>query len=128
MLRTNESIALYCIQCSNCGNQTDPEEDRITNVIYCLPSFKGLVASYIHNIMLSTLTSSCGLCNDPLQKIVWFKDNITLLAVELNNANISISKKMKIPGLNSCVLNLKGIIYYADFHFTCRIITTDQMV
>jgi len=58
-----------------------------------------------------------------------FKTIPSVLVFEINSRNIKISKTLKFEQEGeTVVLNVRGLIYHGDFHFTSRIIGTDGIV
>jgi len=60
---------------------------------------------------------------------IGFKTIPSVLVFEINSRNIKISKTLKFEQEGeTVVLNVRGLIYHGDFHFTSRIIGTDGIV
>ena len=58
-----------------------------------------------------------------------FKSTPSVLVFEINSRNIKVSKTLKFEqDGETVVLDVRGLIYHGDFHFTSRIIGTDGMV
>ena len=58
-----------------------------------------------------------------------FKSAPNVLVFEISSRNIKISKTLKFEQEGETeVLDIRGLIYHGDFHFTSRIIGTDGMV
>ena len=52
-----------------------------------------------------------------------------VLVFEINSKNIKISKTLKfVQDGETVVLDVRGLIYHGDFHFTSRIIGNDNNV
>jgi hypothetical protein len=52
-----------------------------------------------------------------------------VLVFEINSRNIKVSKTLKFEQEGeTVVLDVRGLIYHGDFHFTSRIIGTDGIV
>jgi hypothetical protein len=57
-----------------------------------------------------------------------FKSVPNVLIIEINSRNIKLSKTLKFEQEGeTVVLDVKGLIYHGDFHFTSHIIRTDGM-
>ncbi|KIM76325.1 hypothetical protein PILCRDRAFT_77918, partial [Piloderma croceum F 1598] len=53
----------------------------------------------------------------------------SVLVFEINSRNIKVSKTLKFEQKGeTVVLDVRGLIYHGDFHFTSRIIGNDGMV
>jgi hypothetical protein len=60
---------------------------------------------------------------------ICFKSIPTVLVFEINSRNIKVSKTLKFEQEGeTVVLDIRGLIYHGDFHFTSHIIGTDDMV
>jgi hypothetical protein len=58
-----------------------------------------------------------------------FKSPPSVLVFEINSRNIKISKTLKfVQDSESIVLDVRGLIYHGDFHFTSYIIGADGIV
>jgi hypothetical protein len=58
-----------------------------------------------------------------------FKSALNVLIFEINSKNTKLSKTLKFEQEGeTVVLDVKGLIYHGDFHFTSRIIGTDGIV
>ena len=63
-----------------------------------------------------------------MQPII-FKSAPNVLIFEINSRNIKLSKTLKYEQEGeTVVLDIKGLIYHGDFHFTPCIIGTDGIV
>ena len=69
--------------------------------------------------------STCFNCNTLLPSKIHFSQTPKILAFDLTNRNVTLSTKVSVMGVtHSTVLHLRGLIYYGDLHFTCRIMET----
>jgi hypothetical protein len=60
---------------------------------------------------------------------VSFKTVPSVLVFEINTRNIKVSKTLRFEQEGKTViLNVRGLIYHGDFHFTSRIIGTNGIV
>src|SRR6202142_1649688 len=58
-----------------------------------------------------------------------FKPALNVLVFEINSKNIKLSKTLKFEQKGeTVVLDVRGLIYHGDFHFTSRIIGNVGMV
>ena len=65
-------------------------------------------------------------CNDAAYQ---FQVHPNVLIFEINSRNIKVSKTLKFEQEGeTVVLDVRGLIYYGDFHFTSHIIGTDGIV
>ena len=66
---------------------------------------------------------------DVLNVFVSFKSVPNVLIFEMNTRNIKLSKTLKFEQEGEpVILDVRGLIYHGDFHFTSRIIGTDGIV
>ena len=71
----------------------------------------------------------CPHCFASMVQPVNFKSTPSVLVFETNSRNIKVSKTLKFEQEGETViLDVRGLIYYGDFHFTSRIIGNDGMV
>jgi hypothetical protein len=71
----------------------------------------------------------CPHCFSAMMQPICFKSAPGLLAFEINSRNIEVSKTLKfVQDDETLVLDVKGLIYHGDFHFTCCIIGNNGMV
>jgi hypothetical protein len=65
----------------------------------------------------------------PLQKSIGYNSLPPLLIFEINSNNITLSKTIGFKGDDGMkVLQLKGMFYHGDFHFTSHIVSLDGVV
>src|SRR6202050_5973387 len=65
----------------------------------------------------------------PLQKPIGYNSLPSLLIFEIDSNNITLSKTIGFKGDDGLkVLQLKGIVYHGDFHFTSCIVSSDGVV
>jgi len=71
----------------------------------------------------------CPHCFSVMIQPICFKSIPTVLVFEINSRNIKVSKTLKFEQEGeTVVLDIRGLIYHGDFHFTSHIIGTDDMV
>jgi len=71
----------------------------------------------------------CPDCSSALTWPITFVSALNVLVLEINSRNIKISKTLKfVQDGESIVLKVRGLIYHGNFHFTSRIIGTDEIV
>ena len=71
----------------------------------------------------------CPDCHCALKQPISFKTAPSVLVFEINSKNIKISKTLKIvQDSETVVLEVRGLIYHGDFHFTSCIIGNDNDV
>ena len=71
----------------------------------------------------------CPDCSCALKQPTSFKSAPNVLVFEINSKNIKISKTLKfVQDSETVILDIRGLIYHGDFHFTSRIIGNDNIV
>jgi hypothetical protein len=71
----------------------------------------------------------CPQCFSAMMQPVSFKTVPSVLVFEINTRNINVSKTLRFEQEGKTViLNVRGLIYHGDFHFTSRIIGTNGMI
>ena len=69
---------------------------------------------------------NCPHCFAGLRQPIAFKTVPNLLIFEINSNNVKISKTIKFVQDNeTIILNIRGLIYYGEFHFSSRIIGSE---
>ena len=70
----------------------------------------------------------CPQCFSAMIQPISFKSAPNVLIFEITSRNIKLSKTLKFEQEGETViLDVRGLIYHGDFHFTSRIIGTDGM-
>ena len=71
----------------------------------------------------------CPHCFSAMMQSINSKSAPNVLVFEINSRKIKVSKTLKFEQEGeTVVLDVRGLIYHGDFHFTSRIIGTDGMV
>jgi hypothetical protein len=71
----------------------------------------------------------CPQCFSAMMQPISFKSVPSVLVFEINSRNIKVSKTLKFEqGGETVVLDVRGLIYHGESHFTSRIIGTDGIV
>ena len=69
----------------------------------------------------------CPDCSHALKKPISFKSAPNVLVFKINSINIKLSKTLKfVQDGETVVLDIRGLIYHGDFHFTSRILGNDN--
>jgi len=75
------------------------------------------------------LMKKCPHCFAAMVQPINFKSTPSVLVFEINSRNIKVSKTLKFEQEGeTVVLDVRGLIYHGDFHFTSRIIGNDGIV
>jgi hypothetical protein len=130
LFKPNSTLASSIIKCIDCNNETSTIDSQASYVIHCPSTFVGTTAEFFSQVLLHQQSSRCTLCNEKTYKLTQFHKSPPLLILAMNNnAKLEISKKMDIQ-ISKVIANykLKGIVYLGNFHFTCRLITSNDRV
>ena len=75
--------------------------------------------------------SSCMACGKQMEKYLGFVKAPIIISVLVDPGHrVSVDKYVRIKSQNgkNTVLNLCGLIYYKNFHFTCRVVDLDGKI
>jgi len=99
-----------------------PDSLDSTSVSVCPNS-----SSYPLGVLAPVLPPPLFYCNGAANQFQ--KSTPSVLVFEINLQNIKVSKTLKFEQEGeTVVLDVRGLIYHGDFHFTSRIIGNDGMV
>jgi hypothetical protein len=125
LLKTTRPVALTHVKCPNM-HDVDRDQRQILSCEFILFAQPGMdVQSCVDNFTIS-LASACPTCNANLVRKTTFVQAPPLLVFDLG---------LHVPTMNRVIhitcregrrvaYNLRGIIYYANEHFTARVVTS----
>jgi hypothetical protein len=114
-------LYLHCSQCDH--NTLISNENKVHRMIYISSNATGSTPQVLDNHMHHHSEIICFNCNTPFPSKTHFSRTPKILAFDLTDRNVTLSTKVSVMGVTcSTVLYLRSLIYYGDFHFTCRII------
>ena len=124
-----QSITSTFSKCTQCIYKTDTHDSRTCYVFYCPSTFTGLSSTFFEKFFCHNKTLKCTYCNGKIHQIIYFHRPLPLLMLAINHAKIEICKSMILNvSDNPANYILKGVVYLGEFHFTSRIITSDNVV
>jgi len=92
------------------------------------PAFINTLKELICSLQHET-HEKCPDCSCALKQPISFKSAPSVLVFEINSQNMKISKTLKFVQDNeTVVLDVRGLIYHGNFHFTYHIIGNDNNV
>jgi len=128
LFHTNYFIATEYITCTQCDYNHAIGNKPKQLLFECVPTFKGCVREYVQRL-LSKSYKPCYNCANITELDQEFLQMPPFILIAVNNADLDISKMLKFENdTEKFIYSLKGLIYFANFHFTARIITSDQLV
>jgi len=129
LMKTLYPLTVSYLQCEDCGNRVYLNTNRSSFVMNCSGTFTGDVSTCFQSIIYSSRRQPCVHCNGQVNEIMVFHESPSFLIFTINNNKTIINKKLKWKNQNNSVTyRLRGLVYYGDFHFTCRIITQDSRI
>src|SRR6202044_194682 len=125
---TMKTLAFASVKCTQCDYEDDPVNDSLSLILYEMSNKSELTGLWLKNLKCHT-SEKCPDCSKPLQKSISYNSPPPLLIFEINSNNITLSKTIGFKGDDRMkVLQLKGMIYHGDFHFTSCIVSSDGVV
>jgi hypothetical protein len=111
------------IQCSHCNHTIIINSNRVGRLMHVAHNATGSISQILEKHMCHQSQQVCSNCNAPLETTIHFSDTHKIYAVDVTDRNVTLSRTVKIQGLTrATTLHLRGLVYYGDYHFTCRII------
>jgi hypothetical protein len=129
LLHKTESIASSQHQCSRCDFAEIPVDDKLTYVLHADNSTKHSTNDWINN--LSQITHKrCPNCNHKMKQVIFYNEvpNIVVLEYPMKNIQTSHCLEFLTEEGEQQKLTLRGIVYHGGYHFTSRIISSDQHI
>src|SRR6267154_3540018 len=121
-------VAISSPECTNCEYSEPPINDRLGFVLYKKENMPKSTCRWLESLKHET-HEKCPHCFSAIMQPINFKSIPSVLVFEINSRNIKVSKTLKFEQKGeTVVLDIRGLIYHRDFHFTSRIIGSDNMV
>jgi hypothetical protein len=128
ILAPNDFVAISSPECTNCEYSEPIMNDRLDFVLHEKVEMPKSTSQWLWSLEHET-HEECPDCSCALKQPISFKSAPNLLVFEINSKNIKISKTLKfVQDGETVVLDVRGLIYHGDFHFTSRIIGNDNNV
>src|ERR1700732_2364800 len=124
----NDCVAISSPECTSCEYSEPTMNDRLEFILYgggkTSKSTSHWLCSLEHEIH-----EECPDCHCALKQPISFKSAPSVLVFEINSTKIKISKTLKfVQDSETVILEVRGLIYHGDFHFTSHIIGNDNNV
>jgi hypothetical protein len=121
-------VAISSPECTNCEYSEASIDDRLDFVLYEKEDIPKSTSHWLRSLQHET-HEICPQCFSAMMQPISFKSAPNVLIFEINSRNIKLSKTLKFEQEGeTVVLDVRGLIYHGDFHFTSRIIGTDGIV
>ena len=128
ILAPQNFVAISSPECTNCEYSEASIDDRLDFVLYEKEDTPKSTSHWLRSLEHET-HERCPECFSAMMQPISFKSAPNVLIFEINSRNIKVSKTLKFEQEGeTVVLDVKGLIYHGDFHFTSRIIGTDSIV
>ena len=128
ILAPNDCVAISSPECTNCDYYEPTMNDRLEFILYEKEDMPKSTSHWLCSLEHET-HEKCPDCACALKQPITFKSVPNVLVFEINSRNIRISKTLKfVQDSETVILDVRGLIYHGDFHFTSRIIGNDNNV
>jgi hypothetical protein len=128
ILAPHNSVAFSSPECTNCEYSELSIDDRLEFMLYAKEDAPKSTCHWLGSLKHET-HGRCPQCFSAMMQPISFKTAPSVLVFEINTRNIKVSKTLKFEQEGEMVvLDVRGLIYHGDFHFTSRIIGTDGIV
>jgi hypothetical protein len=128
ILAPHDFVAISSPECTNCEYSEPPINGRLEFVLHKKEDTPKSICKWLGSLEHET-HEKCPLCLSAMIQPISFKFIPSVLVFEINSKNIKVSKTLKFEQEGeTAVLDIRGLIYHGDFHFTSCIIGTDGMV
>src|ERR1700683_2627242 len=128
ILAPQNFVAISSPECTNCEYSEASIDDRLNFVLYEKEDTPKSTSHWLRSLEHET-HERCPQCFSAMMQPISFKSAPNVLIFEINSRNIKLNKTLKFEQEGeTVVLDVRGLIYHGDFHFTSRIIGTDGIV
>jgi len=128
ILAPHDTVAISSPECTNCEYSKPSVDDRLEFVLYEKEDIPKSTCTWLGSLEHET-HEKCPHCFAAMVQPINFKSTPSVLVFEINSRNIKVSKTLKFEQEGeTVVLDVRGLIYHGDFHFTSHIIGNDGMV
>jgi hypothetical protein len=122
ILSPKEGVAISVPKCTKCKYSEPAMDDGLGFVLHENGETSKSTSNWLTSLENET-HEKCPKCFAALRQPIAFKAVPNLLIFEINSDNVRISKTIEfVQGDETVVLNVRGLVYYGEFHFVARII------
>ena len=127
ILAPHDTVAILSSQCTNCEYSEPSVDDRLEFVLYEKEHMPKSTCKWLGSLEHET-HEKCPHGFAVMVQPINFKSTPSVLVFEINSRNIKVSKTLIFEQVGeTVVLDVRGLIYHGDFHFTSCIIGNDGM-
>jgi hypothetical protein len=128
ILAPHDFVAISSPVCTSCEYSEPSIDDRLEFVLHEKEDTPKSTSKWLGSLEHET-HEKCPHCFSAMMQPINFKSAPSVLVFEINSRKIKVSKTLKFEQEGeTVVLDIRGLIYHGDFHFTSRIIGTDGIV
>src|SRR6202789_1493664 len=128
ILAPQNFVAISSPECTNCEYCEASIDNRLDFVLYKKEDTPKSTSHWLRSFEYET-HEICPQCLSAIMQPISYKFSPNVLIFEINSRNIKLSTTLKFEQEDEIVvLNVRGVIYHRDFHFTSCIIGTDGMI
>src|SRR5258705_4978722 len=128
ILAPQSPVAFSTLECTKCEYSELSINDRLEFVLYQKGDTPKSTCNWLRSLQHET-HEICPQCFSEMMQPISFRISPSMLVFEINTRNIKVSKTLKFEQEGrTVVLDVRGLIYHGDFHFTSHIIGTDGIV
>src|SRR5882762_181111 len=128
ILAPQNFVAISSPECTNCEYSEPSIDDILEFVSHEKDDSQKQTSQWLGSLEYET-HERCPQCFSEMMQPISFKTIPSVLVFEINSKNIKVSKTLKFEQEGETVpLDVRGLIYHEDFHFTSHIIGTDGMI
>jgi hypothetical protein len=118
-------VTISSPECTGCEYSEPSIDDRLGFVLYEKEDTPKSTSHWLKSLEHET-HERCPECFSAMMQPISFKSAPNVLIFEINSRNIKVSKTLKFEQEGeTVVLDVRGLIYHGDFHFSFHIIGTD---
>jgi hypothetical protein len=118
ILALQNFVAISSPECTNCEYSEASIDDRLDFVLYEKEDTLKSTSHWLGSLEHET-HERCPECFSAMMQPISFKSALNVLIFETNLRNIKLSNTLKFEQEGeTVVLDVKGLIYHGDFHFT----------
>ena len=123
MFMMSQPLTSLYIRCLTCNHILNLNNERVTGLFQCPNEFVGSTADFFRHSIAHGISRKCEKCDGMMEKVTHFHKSPTILLCALNNAELTLSRRLTLNvGHRQKTYYLRGIIYFGNFHFTSRIV------
>jgi len=130
MLSTSVPVAEIDIECMGCRT-SQPSPRALTSYFIEFQSAalniqgSDSVARILGRFLSMEMSRKCNSCNATLKRNIYFEEVPRLLVFHVPYTAVKINPRLRI---GDRVLKLRGVVYHGGYHYTARLVSSDESV